>query len=103
MVEPLGHNPVVNLFRKLTPNRRTENEAPLTEKDINYIKREFKEAAEERFYLVSLLAFFFYFAFRSKRLFGVSQKLLHELDLMLFRRFPRLSKYSWYSLLILRK
>ena len=28
-VEPLGHNPVINLYRKLTPNMRTVDEHPL--------------------------------------------------------------------------
>ncbi len=36
-IEPLGHNPVINLFRKLTSNLRTEDEHPLHMKDLNLL------------------------------------------------------------------
>ena len=32
--EPLGHNPIINFYRKLTPKMRTEDEHPLLMKDI---------------------------------------------------------------------
>ena len=36
--EPLGHNPFINLYRRLTPNVRTPDEHPLTVDDINSIR-----------------------------------------------------------------
>ena len=37
-MEPLGTNPLINLYRKLTPNSRTADEHPLTPKDFYFIK-----------------------------------------------------------------
>ena len=37
-IEPLGTNPFINLYRKLTPNSRSKDEHPLTFNDIRYFK-----------------------------------------------------------------
>ena len=34
--EPLGHNPLINLHRRLTPQRRTEDEHPLLITDLKF-------------------------------------------------------------------
>ena len=36
-LEPLGSNPLINLYRKLTPNSRSIDEHPFIEKDFNLI------------------------------------------------------------------
>ena len=33
-IEPLGTNPIINLYRKLTPNARSKDEHPLIKKDF---------------------------------------------------------------------
>ena len=38
-MEPLGTNPFINLYRKLTPGSRTIDEHPLVFKDFDFIKR----------------------------------------------------------------
>ena len=40
-LEPLGMNPFVNLFRKLTPNCRTEDEKPFTKHELSIIRNHF--------------------------------------------------------------
>ena len=37
MIEPMGENPLINIFRKYTPNIRTADEHPLLFKDLKYI------------------------------------------------------------------
>ena len=39
--EPLAGNPLINLYRKLTPSLRTPDEQPLRHSDIMYIKDTF--------------------------------------------------------------
>lgn len=55
-LEPLGHNFFINLYRRLTPSIRSEDEHPLLEKDLTAIKRNFKRAKIHYFYLTSLAA-----------------------------------------------
>lgn len=55
MWEPMGTNPFINLFRFLTPNKRTPDEKPLDFKDIEKIKRKFPNTSYE---LHSLLTIF---------------------------------------------
>ena len=37
-IEPLGTNPLINLYRKLTPQSRSIDEHPLVEEDFNLIR-----------------------------------------------------------------
>ena len=55
-LEPLGHNFLINLYRRLTPSIRSEDEHPLLEKDLKSIKCNFKQAKIHYFYLISLVA-----------------------------------------------
>ena len=36
-IEPLGHNPIINLYRALTPKMRTEDEHPLKVNDLKLL------------------------------------------------------------------
>ena len=38
-IEPLGTNPLINLYRKLTPNSRSVDEHPLIDKDFDLIQK----------------------------------------------------------------
>ena len=40
-IEPLGHNPFIKLYRKLTPRLRTLDEHPLLSKDLILAKKYF--------------------------------------------------------------
>ena len=42
-VEPLGTNPLINLYRKFTPNSRSIDEHPLIAKDFRTLKEKFKD------------------------------------------------------------
>ena len=54
--EPLGHNPFVNAYRKLTPNQRTDDEHPLLVGDLRTIERYFPGSEHEYFNLLDLLS-----------------------------------------------
>ena len=42
--EPLGHNPLINLYRRMTPDMRSADEHPLVEDDLAAMARYFHEA-----------------------------------------------------------
>jgi SAM-dependent methyltransferase len=54
--EPLGHNPLINLYRRLTPRMRTEDEHPLRMADVRTICDAFATARTGWFGLFSLAA-----------------------------------------------
>jgi SAM-dependent methyltransferase len=55
-LEPLGHNPLVNLFRRITPRLRSLDEHPLLEADLEALGGRFGEMSVERFALLTPLA-----------------------------------------------
>jgi SAM-dependent methyltransferase len=55
-VEPLGHNPIINLYRKRTPEQRTVDEHPLVASDFDILRRYFREVDATYFHLLGLLA-----------------------------------------------
>jgi SAM-dependent methyltransferase len=53
-MEPLGHNPIINLFRKLTPQFRSLDEHPLLMRDLDLARKYFAEVSLSCFTLSSL-------------------------------------------------
>ncbi len=83
-VEPLGHNPLLRLFRLLTPAARTDGERPLRWPQLaGWQHREF--------YLLGLLA-----APRALRLLRPS---LARLDAALLRAHPALRRWCWITVM----
>jgi len=98
-MEPLGHNPLINLYRRLTPRLRTEDEHPLQLEDFELARTFFGVVEVSYFHLVSLLAV----PFRSTRLFGRLLNALDAADRSLFRRLPSARKHAWYSVIVLHE
>ncbi len=55
-LEPLGHNFLINLYRRLTPSIRSEDEHPLLTSDLKLFSESFKNVRIRYFYLTSLAA-----------------------------------------------
>ncbi len=55
-IEPLGHNPAINAYRRRTPATRTEFEHPLRCEDFSLAQRYFEEVHVELFHLLSVLS-----------------------------------------------
>jgi len=51
-IEPMGHNPAINFYRKRTPHLRTHDEHPLKMRDVELLKRYFKTVKSEFFYFL---------------------------------------------------
>jgi SAM-dependent methyltransferase len=95
--EPLGHNPAINLFRKLTPNSRTPDEHPLCFGDLNFFRQHFRKVELTCFYLFPLLALPF-LSLPGRR--GLL-KALSALDRFIFERVSLIRKYAWGTTIIL--
>jgi ubiquinone/menaquinone biosynthesis C-methylase UbiE len=66
-VEPLGHNPLVNLFRRLTPHWRTPTERPFNWDTLLFWGQLFSSFTHREFYLIALAAVVL-FPFRNRKL-----------------------------------
>ncbi len=94
-IEPLGHNPIINLYRWLTPKLRTEDEHPLKIADIRLARRYFGQVKVRYYHMLSIAAVMF----RHTPLFKPVLALLDRVDAFLFRVFPILRRYAWMSVI----
>ena len=93
-LEPLGHNLLINLYRRLTPSIRTEDEHPLLEKDLQFLKSNFKKSKIRYFYLTSLAACFI----ASKPGFKILLRCCELIDSILLR-LPGIRQQAWLVLI----
>jgi SAM-dependent methyltransferase len=90
-IEPLGHNPLINMFRKMTPQFRTVDEHPLLMKDMRGMRSHFAQLDIRYFCLTSLAAV----PFRKWKIFPAMKNTLEWVDTSLFRTFPATGRYAW--------
>jgi SAM-dependent methyltransferase len=88
-IEPLGHNPVINLYRRRTPEQRTVDEHPLVMDDLAIVRAHFAEVDETYFHLLGLLAL----PMVGRRRFDQLLDGLDALDRVVFR--TGLRRYAW--------
>jgi 2-polyprenyl-3-methyl-5-hydroxy-6-metoxy-1,4-benzoquinol methylase len=101
-LEPLAHNPFLNLFRRLTPSRRTPTEKPLSVHDLDIFRRYFS-VRYEGMHLFTLLAHFLLLVTGSRKLFAKSHAILRRWEQPVLKRFPGLQKYCWSAVMIFCK
>ncbi len=95
--EPLGHNPAINCFRRLTPRFRTEDERPLTRKDLRHVEGAFERAEFRYFHMLSL----FSLPLLKTPLFPHVRNALERLDQTLLDATPMLGRMAWVVVMIL--
>ncbi|KPJ56226.1 hypothetical protein AMJ49_05350 [Parcubacteria bacterium DG_74_2] len=98
-IEPLGYNPIINIFRKITPNLRTPDEHPFLIKDIKNAYNYFDEVNLYFFHLFSFLAI----PFKNTIVFEPFLKRLHTVDQFFFRMIPPLRWMAWMVIIVLSK
>lgn len=96
--EPMGYNPVINLYRNMTPDLRTDDEHPLLMEDFELAEIYFDEVTPHFFHLTSIAASFIPVESAQSALAGP----LNTLDSVLFKSLPFLKKYAWITVLELR-
>ena len=90
-LEPLGHNPLINLYRRMTPALRTEDEHPLLMRDLVLADRYFDERQNHFFTLHSLLAV----PFRDTSIFHGLITAFEAADRLVFRALPPARRLAW--------
>jgi ubiquinone/menaquinone biosynthesis C-methylase UbiE len=96
-MEPLGHNPGLNLYRRATPQFRTRDEHPLMREHFDIMHRRFGKCRVLHYHLTSLLAV----PLSRTPLFSPILKTFDVFDRMLFRLVPPLRWWSWYTVIVL--
>ena len=89
-IEPLGHNPLINLYRKLTPEMRTKDEHPLKINDIKLMEQYFHDVHIEYYSLFVLFAVPIRKLWFFKKIYNIL-KIVDEIVL----RFPFIRRYAW--------
>jgi SAM-dependent methyltransferase len=97
--EPLGHNPFINLYRRMTPHLRTEDEHPLLIGDYRLAERLFQQVHIDFFHFLTLMAV----PFRASQHFPALVERLDRMDQHLFRLVPSARKLAWYSVAEFRR
>ena len=97
-IEPLGTNPLINLYRILTPNSRSKDEHPLVSKDFKIIKSKFNIIKLKYYGFLTLIFFPFYSSPSNSKIFN----LLARFDQFLFKlKFFRF--FAWSTLIVAKK
>jgi len=93
-IEPLVHNPISNLWRKLSPSARTPDERPLSYSELSKLGKQFSSMRYQEFALLTLLSSFVYLITHSHKAKRKSAEILAKLEpafLKIFRPFRRYS------------
>jgi SAM-dependent methyltransferase len=95
--EPLGHNPIINFYRRVTPSARTPDEHPLLRSHIEALKKVFSKTSLKHFGLCTLASV----PFRNTPAAAPIRRSLEIADQALFSLGP-LRWASWYAVIELR-
>lgn len=96
--EPLGHNPLLNWYRRRTPELRTVDEHPLLARDLRNMAGEFTSMKVTYFGLIAPILGLFS---RETSPSNPLTRCIWWLDQWLCR-VPLLSRYAWYCVIELR-
>ena len=97
-VEPMGHNPLINAYRKRTPAMRTPDEHPLVVGDLERARRSFSSVEVQYFNLLTIATV----PLRRFRFQPGLHARLHRIDQWLFRRAPAVARHAWVVVIHLR-
>jgi SAM-dependent methyltransferase len=89
--EPMGHNPLINLYRRRTPSMRTEDEHPLLIDDLRAAERHFEKVTCEFFTLAGLAAT----PFRRTSIGPRLERALGRVDQWLFSHVGLARRWAW--------
>lgn len=101
--EPLGTNPLINLYRRLTPQYRTVDETPLDLQTMAPLLSCFRAVDHTDYYVTALAAVALAYLPFGRGLYPSVNRLLMKFDDVLLKVFPSLGCLAWYTVLTLRK
>lgn len=101
MLEPMALNPLIALYRKLTPSMRTQDEHPLLPRDIRILQKYFGSVQVRGYVLTSLLSLIWTFLPNIWSMKERSQRVLEVVDDRLLKALPFLVYVCWTSVIVL--
>ena len=93
-IEPLGTNPFINFYRKLTPSSRSPDEHPFKLKDIEYVKSLFKNVEIKYYGFFTLMFLPFYKSPENSKIFT----LFSNID-KIFIQIPFVRFLAWAAII----
>lgn len=115
--EPLKHNPVINVYRRIATKVRTEDETPLDINIVNFVKSLYSETVYDTFWLASLWIFLRFYLIEKvdpnqerywKKIIIEHERLapmyrrLEKLDVVL-KKLPLMKRFAWNLAVVARK
>ncbi len=94
-IEPMGHNPAVNLYRRYTPDQRTDDEHPLLMADFDAMERNFAELHVDFYHFLSLGAL----ALSRTSAFPRAIAGLDRADHWVFSKLPFARRMAWMAVI----
>jgi ubiquinone/menaquinone biosynthesis C-methylase UbiE len=94
-LEPLGTNPLINLYRFFTPQSRTHDEHPFLEGDVKQISNYFKKSKVYYLYFFTLLSYGYRLLDRNENRFRKLFSFLSAVDSRILRAFPLCRYLCW--------
>lgn len=101
--EPLATNPLIQAYRRLTPQFRTADEQPLELDKLPALLAGFQAFEHREYYVTALGAVALTYLPGGARMFPRVSAPLHRLDRRLLNRFPALGRWAWYTVIKVTK
>jgi len=101
--EPLGTNPAIQLYRKLTPQYRTVDERPLVLGEMPQILRDYKGFTHKEYFVTAIGATALAYMPGGVALYPRVSGWMHAFDRGLMRIAPFLGRFAWYTVLRIEK
>lgn len=96
-LEPMGHNPIINLYRRRTPHMRTPDERPFRREDLKRLQGAFLDSDFEFSAFLSLASIVI-----PRRSVDLVEQGLERMDRALLGPRSPLRHYAWLCLMALR-
>lgn len=103
VLEPLGMNPLINLYRRLTPKSRTTGEHPLVSADLKLFNRYFHKIDRHYLYFLTIIAYIYKLLDKNDERFISIFNGFFLIDELLLRAIPYYSFLCWDVLLCCQK
>jgi SAM-dependent methyltransferase len=101
--EPLASNPAIRLYRRLTPQYRTPDEAPIDLDEFAVRVRGFRRWHHHEQLLLATAALACCYIPGLSRSAPSAQRLLMRVDDVILRVMPQAGRWAWYSILEVEK
>ena len=97
-LEPLGTNPLINFYRKLTPKSRSIDEHPFLKKDFDFIDSLFSQVTIKYYGFFTLIFFLLYRNPKKSLIFKIISNLDHY-----FFKIKYFRNFAWSALIVAKK